>query len=103
MDISFLNLLFVSKFVELKNSKKTDRRNISAIWNNYIKKYDIKIILNYYGKSVTSTEATLNNLIDLVNKGEVDNSYLIKNPDREGQYLLISRIQAFKIMTLGMI
>ncbi len=85
----------------------TDRQNRTALWNKYIKNYDCKLIRNDVPgkKPIRSQEILSKNLIDLINfKNEsVTNSVVIRNPDRIGQYILISRDMAERILAIGMI
>jgi hypothetical protein len=108
-----LTSLFSEKHEQMFGSLKIggDRKNRSAIWNKYIKHYDIKIVRNDVpGKSQVSnisraSEIVLSNLIEFVNlkNDSVANSLIIRNPDRYGQWLLIPRDMAERILVIGMI
>lgn len=86
-----------------------DRKNRSALWNKYIKHYDCKVIRNDVpGKkshAVRAQEVVVGNLIRAINfnNESVTNSLVIRNPDRYGQYILISRDMAERILAIGMI
>lgn len=108
--IEKLHLAFNAKYTEMfgQVSYNTDRKNRSALWNKYIKNYECKIIRNDEGKkahAVRGQEIVCKNLIEFINfKNEfVNNALVIRNPDRFGQFLLISRDMAERILVFGMI
>ena len=107
--IADLRRLFLKKHLEMRGKHKTDRRNFSAIWNRYLKNYGIKLLSDGSrgGSSSIATRAgtLLNNLIDLVNYSneDVSGALLLDNPDRPGQYLIVQRDIAERIMVLGML
>ena len=108
-----LNGIFYEKYASMfgsDSSPNTDRKNRSAIWNKYLKNYDIKVIRNDVPGQQKhllklKNEVVLNNLIDLINfqNEKVVNSLIIRNPDRYGQWILISRDMAERILAIGMI
>jgi hypothetical protein len=105
-EVDQLNVVFRKKFLEMKISHNTDRANFSAIWNRY---------LGNYGASVFSKEKLrggaldgwrlFSKLIDIVNfdNERVSGCLVLENPDRAGQYILIRRDVAERIMVLGML
>lgn len=110
--IEKLSAVFQEKYAQMfAPPNNTDRKNRSAVWNKYVKNYDIKIVRNDVpGKSKASqvprpSDIIIRNLIDFVNfKNEsVANSLIIRNPDRYGQYILIPRDMAERILVIGMI
>ncbi len=87
--------------------KNTDRRNFSVIWNKYLTIYGATV-LGIHRKDVKHTVpsvALFNNLLNLINYNNemVADSVIIDNPDRLGQYILLKREMAEKILLLGMI
>lgn len=112
-----LEALFADKYISMRLDAKTDRRNLSARWNKYIKRYGAELVYNFSGKKKPAAKYrprvaedghplhTLENLLRLINfKNEsVANSVIIKNPDRSGQYLLVPRDACEKILVLGML
>jgi hypothetical protein len=84
-----------------------DRKNRSALWNKYLKNYDCKVIRNDIpGKktNLRANEVLLSNIFNLINfQNElIANGLIIRNPDRFGQYILIPRDIAERILVLGM-
>lgn len=116
-----LQSLFNKKFMEMQLARKTDRRNLSAIWNRYIANYGVRIVFDFRENtrkprratsSVTSMQQhyaklddTLSNFISVINHNNIDvvGSLVLKNPDRHTQYLLIKRDMAERILVLGML
>lgn len=104
--VESLEELFSEKYLEMKRESKTDRRNFSALWNKYLKGYEAEVLHNFRGKGdKTHMSFTLGNLLDLVNyRNEVvSDALVIRNPDRMGQYILVPRGMAARIMVLGML
>jgi len=107
--VAELRVLFLRKHAEMRLRHKTDRRNFSAIWNRYLKNYGVKLLCDGSrgGSSSIATRAgtLLNNLIELVNYSneDVSGALLLDNPDRPGQYLIVQRDIAERIMVLGML
>ena len=102
-----LNMIFHYKWVEISSKSNTDRKNRSAIWNKYVKTYELKPIAVEYkkGQKVLSAHNLFHKLIDIINyeNDDVSNSIIISNPDRHGQYFLIKRDIAERILVFGMI
>lgn len=104
--VEHLQDIFSKKYAEMKQGNKTDRRNFSARWNKYLKGYGAEILHNFRGKGDNNhVTFTLFNLVDLVNyRNEVvSDALVIRNPDRMGQYILVPRGMAARIMVLGML
>lgn len=99
---------FVEKYLSMNSQHRTDRANMSAIWNKYLKGYDIRVVRNDNGgsksKRMFSTNYALQNLIQTINfkNSCVADALIIDNPDRPGQYLLVPREKAELILVLGM-
>lgn len=115
--ISKLNELVFARHREFLIEQKTDRKNSSALWNKYLKNYDVQLIKGVV-KSATpvkygidgarydvSPHQMLREIIDLVNyrNDDVSGGLVVPNPDRSGQYILISREIAERILVFGMI
>ena len=107
--IEKLSAAFHDKHKQMFDRTTIDRKNRSALWNKYIKNYECKIIRNDVpGKKthqVSANPILIKNLIDLINfkNNLVANSLIITNPDRYGQYILISQDMAERILAIGMI
>lgn len=104
--VESLEDLFLKKYFEMKEGSRTDRRNFSARWNKYLKGYEAEILHNFRLKGDRNgVSFTLGNLLDLVNyrNDVVSDALVIRNPDRIGQYILVPRGMAAKIMVLGML
>ena len=116
-----LQTLFNKKFLEMQLARKTDRRNMSAIWNRYIANYGVRIVFDFKentrkpNRSTSSAmfmqqhcrklDDTLSNFISVINHNNIDvtDSLVLKNPDRATQYLLIKRDMAERILVLGIL
>jgi hypothetical protein len=103
-----LTSAFSEKYKDMFGVPTIDRKNRSALWNKYLKNYDCRLIRNDVpGKkgSVRSQEIVCKNLIALINfkNEEVANALVINNPDRFGQFLLIPKDIAERILVFGMI
>lgn len=105
-----LTFAFSEKYKEMFGDNLTDRKNRSALWNKYLKNYNCKLIRNDVpGKkgsgTLRSQEIVCKNLIALINfkNEEVANALVIHNPDRFGQFLLIPKDIAERILVFGMI
>lgn len=89
--------------------KFVDRKNRSAIWNKYLKNYDCKVVRNDIpGKnshSARTSEVLIQNFIKIINfqNESVANSIVIRNPDRFGQYIIVSQDMGERILVIGMI
>jgi hypothetical protein len=102
-----LEMIIGMKHREMREEKNTDRRNFSVIWNKYLTIYGATV-LGIHRKDVKHTVpsvALFNNLLNLINYNNemVADSVIIDNPDRLGQYILLKREMAEKILLLGMI
>jgi hypothetical protein len=118
--ISKLNELVFVRHREFVLEQKTDRKNASALWNKYLKSYDVQLIKGVVKSPKRTIQRALRNtsvkydvslpqmlreIIDLVNyrNEDVSGGLVIPNPDRSGQYILISREIAERILVFGMI
>lgn len=107
--IDKLTMLIIGKYVDIKQSLKTDRKNTSAHWNRYLKNLEITLIADMRKKQPVPMKRTndivLERLISLVNfeNEKIAGGLIIKNPDRMGQFLIVSRDVAERILVFGMI
>lgn len=123
--ISKLNEMVFVRHREFVLEQKTDRKNASALWNKYLKSYDVRLITGLPGNAKKSHDELrlpgtipgwgsstgvslpqlLREIIDLVNyrNDDVSGGLVVPNPDRSGQYILISREIAERILVFGMI
>lgn len=102
-----MNAILQSKHREMQRAQGTDRRNFSAIWNRYLNAYNASVI-GITRKDVKRNEpnmALFLNLANMVNYRNdlVSDALILDNPDRLGQYIVIKRDMAEKILILGMI
>jgi hypothetical protein len=105
-----LSNAFMEKYKSMIMGTRTDRANMSAIWNKYLKGYDIRVIrnhaLNRKGKlgAQLGTNYVVIDLIRVINfhNEDVADALIIDNPDRIGQYMLVPRAKAEMILVLGM-
>lgn len=105
-----LESLLSERWQSMKDEKKTDRKNLSCHWNRHLKQYDIRVLRFGEGKSndarssYLSASQRLISIINLINfkNEEVAERLCISNPDRPGQFLLVPRDIAAKILVLGM-
>jgi hypothetical protein len=101
-----LNSVFREKYRSMSIEKKTDRANMSAIWNRYLSLYEAVVLRDREGKCDASTSVrTLGCLIDIINlqNENVAGRLAVRNPDRAGQWILISRDIAERILVFGML
>jgi hypothetical protein len=105
-----VNLLFREKWISMRMEIKTDRSNMSAIWNKYLNKYDVTIIreepmLSCLRPKPREVRVGVPDLVRLINfkNEEVAGRLMIGNPDRPGQWLLVPREIAERILVFGMI
>jgi hypothetical protein len=106
--IEKLSAAFQEKHKQMFDRTSIDRKNRSALWNKYIKNYECKIIRNDVpGKSqvLRNSDIVIKNMVNLVNfrNDWLANSLVIPNPDRYGQWIIVSRDMAERILAIGMI
>ena len=93
------------RFLALRKEIKTDRKNMSEIWNKRLRELDIQMLRPKKELRGSSAAVWLSGeLIRLVNfdNDRIVGRILVCNPDRIGQYLLVPRDVANKILMLGM-
>lgn len=104
--IEHLSTLFHLKYAEMKGAKKTDRRNFSAVWNQYLSKYGATVVFNFNDRDGKCHAVyTLQRILNLINRNNaaVADALVISNPDRAGQFILVPREMASRIIVLGML
>lgn len=93
------------RFLALRKEIQTDRKNMSEIWNKKLRELDIRILRPKKELRGSSAAVWLSGeLIKLVNfdNERIVGCVLVCSPDRMGQYLLVPRDVANKILMLGM-
>lgn len=101
-----VELLFKKKWNSMYMEKKTDRANMSAIWNKYLVLYDAVVLRDKPSKSEALTsKQTLASLIEIINfqNENVAGRLAVRNPDRPSQWILISRDIAERVLVFGML
>lgn len=104
-----LERLFLEKWHSMRSSSKTDRRNLSAKWNSYLRNYGAEVLHNFRGRKTKESDAHVRhafvNLVEIINKRNerVAGSVVISNPDRVGQYIILPREMGERILVLGML
>jgi len=96
--------LFHERHERMRSERKTDRKNLSALWNSYLSTYGVTL-LRSDKKEVLVHGEILRTLMDIINHRNdlVADALVIRNPDRPHQYLIVPRESAQKIIVLGMI
>lgn len=98
-----LEQMLIERWIRFKNEHKTDRKNLSELWNLHIKTISITC-LRSKKKGKEDKNPNHNDLIEAINfrNREVADALCVRNPDRLGQYLFVPRETASKIIALGM-
>ena len=99
-----VELLFKKKWNSMNIEKKTDRANMSAIWNKYLVLYEV-VVLRDKSKDDLNSVRTLASLIGFINfqNENVAGRLAVRNPDRACQWILISRDIAERVLVFGML
>lgn len=105
--IEEISRLLRVKHREMLEGHKTDRRNFSAIWNRYLGVYGVTL-LGVGRKDVKENAPSMAlfiNLVNMVNQRNdlVADALILDNPDRIGQFIVIKREMAEKILILGLV
>lgn len=97
--ISALELSVSERHRKMSAERRTDRKNMSEIWNRHVSEIGISLV-RQRGDRMLSVQ----DIVDVINNRnpEVSDALCIANPDRRGQYLLVPRDMAEKILALGM-
>jgi hypothetical protein len=98
-EVDLLERAVAARHAKFYSELRTDRKNLSEIWNRHIKEIGISLIRHSRDKVLT-----IHDIIGLINfrNPDVSDALCIRNPDRTGQFLLVPRDIASKIMMLGM-
>jgi hypothetical protein len=96
--------LFQERHERMKSERRTDRKNLSALWNSYLSTYGVTLLRSDKKEVVVQGEI-LKTLMDIINHRNelVAEALVIRNPDRPLQYIIVPRESAQKIIVLGMI
>lgn len=98
--------IFFLKHGEIRRERPTDRANLSALWNKYLKGLGISTLENRKAKRHQALLSTylLNELVDIVNyRNEVvAGAIIIPNPDRTEQFILVPRELAERALVIGL-
>lgn len=88
-------------FLKFRERHKTDRQNLSALWNKHLGDFGISCVRPNNPKG--AVVVTLRDFIALINhrNSDVSDAVCVANPDRQGQFLLVPRDIASKIIVLG--
>lgn len=102
-DLARLETALSERWIRFKQDNRTDRKNLSELWNFHIGSLGITCMRT---KSRSGYEKKLTNkdFMDIINfrNWEVADALCVRNPDRIGQYLFVPRETAGKILMLGM-
>lgn len=97
-----------SAYLEIRKTTRTDRANLSAIWNRKLTQMGVTI-LRPSRPTKKNSEGSLaimfQELMNSINYRNhlVSEALLVSNPDRPHQYLLVPRDTASKILVLGVL
>lgn len=97
--LALLEAAFKVRFEEFAKEHKTDRKNLSELWNRHLKQFKISLI-RPRGKDRIWLAKELIFAINHRNE-EVSDSVCVSSPDRLGQFLLVPVQVAEKILVLG--
>jgi hypothetical protein len=100
--VEALNRAVLLRYNSMRVSKKTDRRNFSEIWNRHLCTHGGVVLKGLDENSPNNALRFLLNMINYEND-TVSDALVIRNPDRPGQYILLPRDVASRILLLGMI
>lgn len=103
--ILHLEKVIAERWVRFQKEHKTDRKNLSELWNRHIGVIGV-IGLRPKSKAKKKIEDRIgrDDLIEAINfrNHEVADALCVRNPDRFDQYLFVPRETASKIIALGM-
>lgn len=103
--IARLGEAVAARWVRFCTERNTDRRNLSELWTNHLLLLDIVVVRPPARKKRTAhSELILSRLVEIINNSNkrVSDALCIHNPDRPGQFLLVPRELAAKILAIGM-
>ena len=98
-NIRLLERAVAERHLSIEAERRTDRKNLSEIWNRHVAEIGISLI-----RQKRDRVLSVRDIIDIINSRnpEVSDALCISNPDRHGQFLLVPRETAEKILALGM-
>jgi hypothetical protein len=110
MEWTDVSLLRLSKLLEdawkkLWEEKNTDRQNMSHIWNAKLKSVGAEVVRHKYIRNgAYNPTLMLAEFVKLINGRNdlVTDSVCLNNPDRPGQFIVMKRDVAWKVMMLGL-
>jgi hypothetical protein len=99
-NLRLLEKAFLARWFRLKGENRTDRKNLSEIWNRKLRLLGISV-LRPKGKAES---VGVNDFVELLNfrNEQTADILCVSNPDRLGQFLIVPRDMASKILMLGM-
>lgn len=100
-----LSLILRESWENLRREKKTDRGNLSRIWNLKLRGIGAEVVRHRHLKSgAYNPNMMVAEFVTLVNVRNdlVSDSVCVCNPDRPYQFVLVKRDIAGKILMLGM-
>lgn len=106
--IARLSAAVSKRLYDFSVDKKTDRRNLSELWNKHLLDLDIIVVRHPTNvkrrRGVTGPSLMLARIVDIINRNnhQVADAICIPNPDRFGQFILVPRELAAKILAIGM-
>lgn len=100
-----LSLVLAESWEKLRRDKRTDRGNLSRIWNLKLKALGAEVVRHrQFNNGVYNPALMVAELIEIINARNdlVSDSVCVGNPDRSDQFVLMKRDIASKILMLGM-
>ena len=100
-----LSLALQESLDRLRSEKRTDRGNLSRIWNLKLQGLDAEIVRHrHLSGEAYNPNLMVSELIRTINERNdlVSDSVCVENPDRPNQWILMKRDVASKILMLGM-
>lgn len=103
-EITLLEEAVSKRYQEFRKEKKTDRKNLSELWNRHIKKFGISVVRPIPRRQNGREILNVQDFVDAINlrNPEVSDALCVRNPDRAGQYLFIPREKAATILAIGL-
>ena len=102
--IALLESAVSSRWIAFCKELKTDRKNLSELWNFHIKKFGISVVRPIPRRQNGREILNVQDFVDAINlrNPEVSDALCVRNPDRAGQYLFIPREKAATILAIGL-
>lgn len=105
--IHVLEVAIKDRWALMVKELKTDRKNMSEIWNRHLASFGITLLrpktaaLPSNMSRITWQVQALKDAINFRND-DVSDALCVSNPDRPGQFMFVPRDMAEKIIFLGM-